>query len=155
MRVTFVPPGDKFWVQYYIRQQTGKGFEGSQFQRGGGLGNIFRGLFRFLLPVAKSAGKVIGKQALRTGAQIASDLVAGGDLKKVLKTRGKRGASALLRSAAHEIDQKGGGSIKGAAKKRKITPSKKKPSKKKNPLKKNPPKKKISKHQDQFGVYYK
>lgn len=141
MRVLFIPQNDKHWAQYYTRQQTGRGFDGVPYQRGGGLGNIFRGLFRFLLPVAKTAGKAVGRQALRTGAHIASDLVAGGDLKKVLKTRGKRGASDLLRTAATNLDQSGSGSIKGPAKTKNITPPKKK--------------KKVIKHQDQFGVYYK
>jgi hypothetical protein len=138
MRVVFVPSSDKHWVQYYIRQQTGKGFVGDPYQRGGGLGNIFRGLYRFLLPLAKSAGKAVGKQALRTGAHIASDLVAGGDLKKVLKTRGKRGASALLRSAASKLEQTGGRrrSIKGRTPKKKVIRGKKRKSRAKSKKKK-------------------
>jgi hypothetical protein len=158
MRVIYIPASDKFWAQYYARQQTGRGFDGDPFQRGGGLGNVFRGLFRFLLPVVKSAGKAIGKQALRSGAQIASDLVAGGDLKKILKKRGKRGASALLRTAAAKLDQTGAGTIKGRPKKRKITPAKNTVKSKKTSSRK-PVKKKTSrkpvKKQDQFGVYYK
>jgi hypothetical protein len=148
MRVLFIPSGDKHWIQYYAQQQAGKGFEGLPFQRGGGLGNLFRGLYRFLLPVVKSAGKTVGKQALKTGALVASDLVAGGDFKKVIKKRGKKAASTLLRTAARKLNQKGGRkSIKGPAKKKKIIRKKKKQPKKKR--------RKTYKKQDQFGVYYK
>jgi hypothetical protein len=139
MRVVFVPPSDKQWVHHYARHQTGKGFDGLPYQRGGGLGNIFRGIFRFLLPIAKKAGKAVGKQALRTGSQIASDVVAGEDLKKAVNRRSKTGASALLKKAAKKVGQKGGrrkkSTIKGGKKKKRVTRKKK--------------------QQDQFGAYYK
>ena len=138
MRVTFVPPSDKLWIQHYVNQQTGRGFIGMPYQRGNGLGSLFRGLFRFILPIAKSAGHAVGKQALKTGAEIASDLVAGESLAESAKRRGRVGATNLLKQATAKLEQSGSGigkrkkPIKGAVK---------------------PKKRKIVR--DQFGVYLK
>ena len=160
MRVVFVPPTDKQWIQHYVNQQNGKGFSGIPYQRGNGLGSLFRGLFRVLLPVVKSAGRAVGKQALRTGAQIASDLVAGESLKSSVENRGRRGASNLLKKAAAEIKQQGKGI--GARKEKPV--KRKAPTKKKTPVKRKAPaakgikgakKTKMATSRDQFGVYFK
>jgi hypothetical protein len=65
------------------------------------------------MPIAKSVGKVAGRRALKAGADIASDLIAGKDLKRSLKTRGKEMGGDLLEKAAKKM--KGGRrkSIKG------------------------------------------
>jgi hypothetical protein len=73
------------------------------YQRGAGLGSVFRGIFRALLPIAKTAGKSIGRQALATGAQIASDVVSGKPIKEAVKRRGKAGATNLLRKATKKF----------------------------------------------------
>lgn len=110
MRAAYIP-SERFWAQYYINQskQSGAGFIGVPYQRGAGLGSLFRGIFRALLPVVKSAGKTIGKQALATGAEIASDVVAGKTLSSSAKSRAKAGASTLLRKAADNLVQEGEG----------------------------------------------
>ena len=80
MRVAYIPINDRVWAQHFVKQ-AGGGFVGIPYQRGGGLGSIFRSIFRAILPIAKSAGRVVGKQALRTGSELASDLIAGKNLK--------------------------------------------------------------------------
>ena len=142
MRVTYTEVPERFWTQYYAQQsrQHGAGFIGSPYQRGGGLGSLFRGIFRALLPVAKSAGKAIGKQALSTGAEIASDIVAGKGIKEAAKRRGKAGTAALLRKAATKL-QRGKGI--GRRPKRLAKKKKKKKAGKK------------TKFTDQLGLYYK
>ena len=87
MRVRYVPVTEKEWILHF---QRGGGFVGLPFQRGAGLGSVFRSLFRAILPVAKSAGKTIGKRALRAGAEIASDLVSGKNLKDSLHQEEKK-----------------------------------------------------------------
>ena len=94
MHILYTPETPKFYLQYFQtmlseqpQYQLGLGilpwFEGyTPYQRGGGIGNIFRSLFRMILPTAKSAAATVGKQALSTGAQIASDLVQGRDIKE-------------------------------------------------------------------------
>ena len=106
MRATYSPDSEKFWVQYFLAQskQTGAGFIGTPYQRGAGLGSLFRGIFRSLMPIVKSAGKAIGKQALSAGAEIASDVVAGKPIKAAVKRRSKASVSALLSKAAAEIE---------------------------------------------------
>lgn len=125
MRVQYVPVTEKEWVLHF---QRGSGFSGSAYQRGAGLGSIFRSLFRAILPVAKSAGRAIGKRALKAGAEIATDLINGQSPEQTVKRRGRQAATDLLEKAA--IKLRGGkiGSIKG---KKKATPvTRKKPQKK-------------------------
>jgi hypothetical protein len=69
----------KAYEDYYVNQ-CGHGlpvFYGSRMQRGHGIGSIFSGLFRTIFPILKRVAPVIGRKALQTGIQIASD-VAGG-----------------------------------------------------------------------------
>lgn len=147
MRVVYQPESQRAWEVYYLNQatQSGAGFIGMPYQRGAGLGSFFRGLFRALLPVAKSAGKALGKQALSTGAQIASDVVAGRTIKEATKRRGKAGAATLLRKAATKISQSGRGL--GRKPKRKRTTNVLRKTARKRQTKK--------KYQDQLGLYYK
>ena len=150
MRVLFVAPSDKDWIDYYVKKQTGSGFIGIPYQRGSGLGSLFRGLFRFILPVAKKAGKAIGKRALKTGAEIASDLVAGDNLKKSVKRRGKRAVAEVLEKAVDSLKQEGNGLGK-APKKRGGTIKGMKNRQKQSKGRGRPPKQ----HNDHFGVYFK
>ena len=121
------------WDLFFRTQiaQHGNGyFYGSPFQRGWGpkgqtghgLGNIFRSLFRFLVPVAKKAVKVVGKQALRSGIDVAGDVVDGQSIKQSLKSRGREGLQNLVKKARGEIsgqEGKGLGSRQRKVKKRK------------------------------------
>jgi hypothetical protein len=69
----------KAYEDYYVNQ-CGHGlpvFYGSRIQRGHGIGSIFSGLFRTIFPILKRVAPIIGRKALKTGMQIASD-VAGG-----------------------------------------------------------------------------
>ena len=121
MRVRYVPVSEKQWIAHI---QKG-GFLGTPYQRGAGLGSIFRSLFRAILPVAKSAGRAIGKRALQAGADVATDLVAGKDFKDTLKSRGKEATGDLLGDASKRL--KGGKlgkrTIKGRSKP--VTPRRK------------------------------
>ena len=69
----------KFYEDYYVNQSGGNlsGFEGALYQKGYGLGSLFRGLFRSVLPLVKSGLKTIGKETLRNGALVAGDIAAG------------------------------------------------------------------------------
>lgn len=151
MRTIYVAPSDKVWASFYSRNQKGEGFVGLPYQRGGGLGSIFRGIFRALLPIAKSAGKTIGRQALRTGAEIASDVLSGSNLKDSVKRRGRAAAATLATKAAKKI-QRGGRlgkrpaskTIKGQAVEEDDTRQRKAPRKQSK-----------EKKEDILGVYYK
>ncbi len=58
MRVQYTPVSEKQWLDHI---QKGAGFKGVPYQRGTGLGSVFRSLFRAILPIAKGAGKAVGK----------------------------------------------------------------------------------------------
>ena len=66
------------YTDYYVNQAGGAlpVFQGSRGQRGHGFGSVLSGLFRSAVPMLKR----IGKQALTTGAYIASDMLGGKNL---------------------------------------------------------------------------
>jgi len=84
------------------------GFRGTPFQRGHGLGSIFRSLFRMIMPAARSAGKAVAKQALISGADVAGDLIQGESLKQSVKRRGAAAAENLLNRAKDKITTRKG-----------------------------------------------
>ena len=75
---------------YYARQVGGAlpYFTGARVQRGHGFGSLFSGLLRSVAPLIRRGAVALGKRALTTGAQIASDVVAGQNVKKEGKTKG-------------------------------------------------------------------
>ena len=88
--------------EYYRNQalnQTGGSFYSGDilYQRGYGIGSILSRLGRYVIPLAKRAVKVVGKQAIRTGRDFAADVIAGDDPGIAAKRNLKRGAEALLR----------------------------------------------------------
>ena len=81
-------------------------YHGRSIQRGYGLGGIFRGLFRSALPFLKQGAKTVGRQALRSGIDLAQDVLKGQGVKHAAKRRmGELGQRLLSR-------QKGGGILK-------------------------------------------
>jgi hypothetical protein len=62
-------------------------FYGQRIQRGHGIGSIFSGLFRTVFPILKKVAPVIGRKALQTGIQIASDVADGRSFKDAAKSR--------------------------------------------------------------------
>ena len=86
------------YENYYL-QQAGSGipaYAGVPSQRGHGLGSILGGLFRGALPLLKNIGKTVGKQLLKSGLEVASDVVSGQKFKTSMKRRAREGASTLL-----------------------------------------------------------
>ena len=61
-------------------------YSGSRRQVGGG---IFGSLSRFILPKLKEFGKSAAERVLDTAANVASDVIEGGNVGDVLKSRGK------------------------------------------------------------------
>lgn len=106
--------------------QRGHGyFSGYPRQRGAGLGNVFRTLWRFLRPIAKtlapvaaSAGKAIGEEGLATTARVLNNVVQGGTLKDAVLNEGREGAINLLGKAERRlVSQRGKGSKRRRKKK--------------------------------------
>ena len=109
MRVLYVPISDKAWLGHL---QSGHGlgmYAGERYQRGHGFGAIFGPLLRTIMPIVKSVGKAVGKQALRSGAAVASDVLRGDNVMESLKMHGKTGVRQLTQKGLQEISQEGRG----------------------------------------------
>jgi hypothetical protein len=77
------------YKNYYLSQH-GNGtpiFQGYRGQRGHGLGSILSGFFRSALPIFKQGLKLFGREALRTGAKIATDVADGQSLGDSARSR--------------------------------------------------------------------
>ena len=85
--------------QYYLNQAAGLPyFAGPVSQQGHGLGGIFGRLFRAVVPlfqraapVLKSAAATVAKEAVRSGADVVEDVLAGQSLSDSLAERGSEG----------------------------------------------------------------
>ena len=91
-------PNHKLYEQYYVDQAKQKGgnlpaFHGARFQRGYGLGSIFKGLFRWAMPHLQQGAKMLGKKSLQTGVQVAQDVLGGENVKTATKKRAKQALS--------------------------------------------------------------
>ena len=89
----------------YYKRQTGGGadipvFVGSRRQRGHGIGSILGGLFRRVVPFIRGNVSKIGKNVLRTGMDIASDVLSG----KRFKDAAKQGVARGLKRTAGDMD---------------------------------------------------
>ncbi|KAL3115320.1 hypothetical protein niasHT_019671 [Heterodera trifolii] len=89
-------------------------FSGLPYQRGAGLGSMFRSFLRFLLPIGRQAGAAIGRQGLESGARVLSNVLDGQNLKESLVSEGRAGLKNLLDKAADTVAksrQSGGGNF--------------------------------------------
>jgi hypothetical protein len=117
MAVFFDPETGVDWDNYFDSQlgQSGHGYAAVlPYQQGYGLGNIFRGLVRFLTPFAKSAVKTVGKQAVNTGLEIAGDVLQGQSIKGAAASRGKQALQNLVDKAKQSAEQQGKGTKRKA-----------------------------------------
>ena len=80
---------------YYNQAGSGVGgFAGARFQRGHGWGSFFMPLLKYL-----------GPKILSTGANIASDAIAGQNVLESLKTRGKKLSRDVAHDAADRVER--------------------------------------------------
>jgi hypothetical protein len=85
-------------------------FRGVPFQRGSGLGSVFRSFLRYLIPIGKQIGLAVGHEGLRTGNRVLSNVLEGKDLKDTLVSESKAGIKNLLDKASSNMErQKGQG----------------------------------------------
>ncbi|GFW62078.1 uncharacterized protein F54H12.2 [Trichonephila clavipes] len=90
----------------FERGQIGSGlthYKGINFQKGYGIGGIFRRLFRAALPFLVKGGKTIGKEVLMTGSRVASDVLSGENFKEAVKTRSKESGKKLAQKAIDRV----------------------------------------------------
>ena len=69
------------YTHYHVNESRGGGEIGPVYrasfrmQRGNGMGSFFRGLFRFVTPLLFSGAKAVGKEFLKTGSHIITDIL--------------------------------------------------------------------------------
>lgn len=92
---------------YYLNQ-AGNGlpyFQGSPYQRGYGLGGIFRNIFKWVMPIVREhafpIAKSVGKELFRTATNVAQDTLNGNDPKESVKHRLKES----IRNISEKIHQ--------------------------------------------------
>ena len=94
-------PHHRPYVDYYTGQ-VGRGFpvfQGARTQKGSGLGGILGGLFKSALPLIKQGAKTLGREALRTGVELAQDAIEGKDIRSAAKGRIRSAGRNLTRRA--------------------------------------------------------
>lgn len=132
--VAFDPEEASGYYSDYYTKQTGNGddfgfgvYRGRRVMRGGGIGKVFSGLFKRILPTLKAGAMSLGRRALDGAVGLTSDLVDGENFKSAAKKRLKSTGKSLLadvRSALASGSRKrraqSGGGIgrRGPAKKR-------------------------------------
>ncbi|GFT35664.1 uncharacterized protein F54H12.2 [Trichonephila clavipes] len=127
MKVPYVCCTKKFEDHY--TNHIGSGvpyYEGVSFQKGYGLGGIFRRLFRAALPFLVKGGKAVGKEALRTGTRVVSDVLSGENFKIAARKRSEEAGRGMARKAVEHVQSMiGRGKYKRKRKKQKKVISKK------------------------------
>lgn len=71
-------------------------FQGAAFQRGHGIGGIFKSLARTFAPVIKKGLIRVGKKALETGGKVIGDVASGKNFKEAVKHRSKESGKQLI-----------------------------------------------------------
>ena len=124
MRKKYCCDASKHLYESYYLDQSGSGipiFVGASGQRGHGLGSMLSGFFRSAFPMIKRGLAAFGKHALKTGLEIANDVVAGDSFKESTKRRVPDGIKRFVTSE-NFINQSGNGRMK--IKKRRVAKKK-------------------------------
>src|SRR6266581_3108768 len=86
----------------YYSSQSGGGvpiYQGSPGQRGHGLGSMLSGLFRSAMPMIKRGLAFFGRQALKTGLEVANDIADGDSFGDSARRRVPEGIKRFASSA--------------------------------------------------------
>ena len=109
------------YYQNYFDHQAGGGnaissgisriYVGSPYQRGHGIGKFLGGLFRKAIPLLTRGSKAVGREALRTGLNVLTDVASSVSLKESIRKRVKESGGNLKRKVEEKFDayMEGGG----------------------------------------------
>jgi len=105
MRKKYCCDASKHAYECYYMEQVGSGlpvFVGGRSQRGHGLGSLLGGLFRNAMPMIKRGLATFGKHAIKTGLEIANDVVEGENIKASAKRRIPHGIKRLAQTVTNQ-----------------------------------------------------
>ncbi|CAK5044043.1 unnamed protein product [Meloidogyne enterolobii] len=71
-------------------------FQRGYGQKGAGVGDIMRGIWRYFLPIMKKVGTTVSEEALNTGQRALSRVIQGEPVKEALVSEGKKGIDTVL-----------------------------------------------------------
>ena len=124
-RKEFCCDADKDFYEQYYANQSGSGipvFHGALGQRSHGLGSMISGFFRRAFPFIFSGAKALGKPVLRTGVNIASDVI---DRKSLKESAGAHIPDGIKSFVSSNFGQSGSGKRRERTSKRKTKRRKK------------------------------
>ena len=124
-------PRSDYYKNYYLKQAQQEGgslpaFRGATVQQGYGLGSILKGLYRWAVPHLSSGMKAVGREALKSGLNVAQDVLEGQDLKDSTLKRVNEAGKKLANSQDTPGAQTGQGRKRKAPAKNASSPSAKK-----------------------------
>ena len=101
-------PGRSFPFERHYKTQIGGGgfYSGVKYQQGYGLGGLFSKLGRFVIPLLKPVAKSIGKQVVRSGTQLADDILNGQNPKQAFKKKFEAGCKRTIPPSHQETGKK-------------------------------------------------
>lgn len=118
-RKTFCCDASRGMYEDYYTRQSGDGmpvFAGAKYQRGHGLGSMLSGLFRnIIVPFFKRNAKTMASHAVKTGLNVADDVIQGKSVKESVKQHVPAG---IKRTAQNIKWQTGSGPLKSKRRRR-------------------------------------
>ena len=92
-------------------------FRGLPYQRGAGIGSIFRSLLRYILPM----GKALGQEGIDTSQRILNSVLKGDNVKDAILTEGRDGLKNIMDRASQKLARQSGEGGVGKYKKNAVT----------------------------------
>lgn len=87
-------------------------FHGVPYQRGSGIGAIFRSFYRALLPLGRQAGIALGQQGLQSTQKILSDMMEGKPFKDAVVDETRVGVKSLIDKISDKAADQGSTQLK-------------------------------------------
>ena len=112
-----IPNAEQF-KQYYLRGQHGgsiAGLRGARIQRVYGIGNFFKSIARFAIPLVKRGAETIGKRVLGAAVDVGHDILAGKNVKQAVKGRSIEAVKDIAQQGAKQLRNQSGGGRKRKA----------------------------------------
>lgn len=106
-------------------------FRGVPYQRGSGVGSVFRSLVRYLMPFGREVGAALGRQGLESGQRILANVLEGRNLRDSLVDEGRVAAKSLMNRANADLsarltaNKQSGGSLASYKKAARLPPIRK------------------------------
>ncbi len=114
------------YKHYYVNQAGGRMniFHGKTIQTGNGLGNVFSKIFKGIAPVLKQAAKSGGRELLKSGSKVVSDVLEGKSFAESAQRNFTDGGKNLLKTLTSSVNPKLGGTKRKRKQKKSNSPLK-------------------------------